>query len=540
MKKICALAVLAAFSLCPFSMLSAEEPKGPNVILIVMDTTRADHLGCYGYGRPTTPNIDEVAKESVLFTNAISVIPLTTPAHISIMTGIHPDRHLVFRNFIPVPEDITMLAQILKKAGYATAASVSSQLVGSHLGFDRGFDFFSGTSGTKRGLMRPGNETVDDAMNWLSANYKKKFFLWVHLYDPHLPYEPPDEFGLKFNKDYARYKEELGGMPQIFYKDLGEHAPKAGMDRKGAVTAAERAGKEGGVVGGKAPSPTGKRPIRTVVPARMGHMPFMTPEKVEQMIAAYDGELAFDDDLLGKIFAFLKKNRIYKDTVIIIMADHGEILHEKRDYFGHHEFLYQGSIHVPLIMRFPGVPPKIIKERIAIIDVLPTLLDGIGIKNKKAIDGISFWDAINGGAEIVIRNQLVILTNVMFNAAGAFSSAPPSGSPRRAARPAQQPQEVNFYQAFNKSALFQDNWKILKNNLPQEPYELYNIESDPGEDRDLYGTADFKQAFMQLQQALESYLYDKAGVDITTRIAPPARRKRDAEPGVFAVNRRGG
>lgn len=507
MRKMLALAAITAFYLSLSSISLAEEGNGPNIILIVLDTARADHFGCYGYKRPTTPNIDEIAKEAAVFENALSVIPLTTPAHVSVMTGVHPGRHLASRNLVVVPEHLPMLAQVLKNAGYATAASVSSQLVGSQLGFGRGFDIFYEAKANTPGLMRPGNETVDDALQWLSENFKKKFFLWVHLYDPHLPYEPPDEYGLKFNPAYQAYKEELGAMPAFFYNDLGAHAAGAAGIRKGPAAPAKNA-----------PS------IRTVVPARTGHIPFLTPEKIEQMIAAYDGELAFDDDLLGKIFLFLKEKGVYKDTVIIIMGDHGEILHEKADYFGHHEYLYQGSLHIPLIMRFPGAAPRKVRERITIVDVLPTLLDALGIKNESETDGVSFWGAVKGMGKPDAPHATIALTNTLIPPAGTFPSVPPAGGPRQGAQAAPQPKETRFCQAFNKSAFFYDNWKIIKDSTPQEPYELYDLGTDPQEAQNIYGDANFKETFMGLQPKLESYLYDKSKVLITTKVAPHSRR----------------
>ena len=125
-----------------YTVTTAEQ--NPNVLFITLDTTRADHLSCYGYGRKTTPNIDRLAEDSVLFKNAVTVIPLTGPSHLTMFTGLHPGSHQVFANAVPVSNKFATMAEILGKEGYETGAFVSVWLVNPSIGFDQGFDFFSG------------------------------------------------------------------------------------------------------------------------------------------------------------------------------------------------------------------------------------------------------------------------------------------------------------------------------------------------------------------------------------------------------------
>lgn len=183
---------------------TGKEP--PNVLLITIDTLRADHLGCYGYRQIRTPNIDSLALEGVRFEKAYTPVPITLPAHAAIFTGSYPMRtgiHDFSGNRLSSGQPT--LASLLRSQGYATAGIVGSAVLDSRFGLNRGFDFyydhfdFSRLDETNLDSMeRPGNVVVDQGLTWLSNNYAKRFFLWIHLYDPHYPYRPPAPYNEQY------------------------------------------------------------------------------------------------------------------------------------------------------------------------------------------------------------------------------------------------------------------------------------------------------------------------------------------------------
>jgi len=174
----------------------------PNVVLVTLDTTRADHLGCYGYAHPTSPNIDALARRGVLFTQATSPAPLTLPAHSSIMTGMYPTYHGVRVNgSTALGGDQHTLAEALSEKGYETGAFVAAFVLDGRWGLSQGFDFYDDLFDLEKyehvdlaGVQRPANEVMDAALAWLERREQDPFFAWIHLYDPHTPYEPPEPF----------------------------------------------------------------------------------------------------------------------------------------------------------------------------------------------------------------------------------------------------------------------------------------------------------------------------------------------------------
>jgi arylsulfatase A-like enzyme/tetratricopeptide (TPR) repeat protein len=178
----------------------------PNVLLITLDTTRADHLGAYGYREGETPNIDALAGRGVLFAQATAAAPLTLPAHSSIMTGTYPTYHGVRVNGnTALSPAQTTIAETLKERGYATGAWVAAFVLDGRWGLNQGFDVYDDRFDLGKykhldlgSVQRPGNEVVDAALGWLDAHDKGPFFAWVHLYDPHTPYEPPEPFLSKY------------------------------------------------------------------------------------------------------------------------------------------------------------------------------------------------------------------------------------------------------------------------------------------------------------------------------------------------------
>jgi arylsulfatase A-like enzyme len=198
--------LLIASALIACSGLLAEVKPAPNVVVITIDTLRADHLGCYGYKQIRTPNIDALASEGVRFERAYTPVPVTLPAHTVIFTGTYPMRsgmHDFSGNKLN-PSQLT-LASVLRQHGYSTGAVIGSAVLDSRFGLNQGFDFYYDDFDFSRldesnieEMERPGNVVADVALDWLSKNHRNKFFLWVHLYDPHYPYRPPAPYNQQY------------------------------------------------------------------------------------------------------------------------------------------------------------------------------------------------------------------------------------------------------------------------------------------------------------------------------------------------------
>ena len=318
-KIILLLVVLIGLFAGWFLSRSADSPSNiRNVLLISIDTCRADHFGCYGYQLNTTPNIDALAAEGVLFENVISPIPQTLPAHSSMMTGTIPPYHGVHENvggFLADESNIT-LAKILKDAGFATGAAISTFVLDHQFGIDQGFDTYDDQFQTPveghHGQERQGGETTRVALDWLQANKDQRFFYFLHYYDPHTKYEPPEPFASQFGPD------------------------------------------------------------------------------------SYDGEIAYTDHCIGQVLARLKELDLYDSTLIIITADHGEMLGEHGE-LTHTYFIYQGAIKVPLIFKLPEHnQPARIKSIAGIIDIVPTVCSLLNSDTPEHIQGVDLSASIQG------------------------------------------------------------------------------------------------------------------------------------------------
>ncbi len=326
-KALMVLLIAAAIALCVWKIFFST--TRPNILLITLDTTRADHLGCYGYELPTSPNIDALAAEGVRFDKAIAQAAVTPVSHASILTGLNPFEHglrvLYGATHYRLEEgDFPTLATILQEEGWNTSAFVSSfpvsEFFGLHYGFDR---FDTGISGNIEEKMivddkkkaswrvdenqRRADVTTDKAIAWLEEG-NDPFFMWLHFFDPHDPsLVPPQELFLKFCSN-----------------------------------------------------PT-------------------TATRKERSRALYDAEILFMDQQLGRLFDHLKETGRYDDTIIVLTNDHGEGLGD-HDWW-YHRILYQEQIHMPLIVRHPEGPRgKVVNDTVRSIDIMPTLLELAGLE----------------------------------------------------------------------------------------------------------------------------------------------------------------
>jgi arylsulfatase A-like enzyme len=433
------------------------------------------------------------------------------------MTGLHPGSHQVFANAVLVSNKFATMAEILRKEGYETGAFVSVWLVNPSIGFDQGFNFFSGIKEIKdrntedtevgnernrigrprgREAIRSGDKTVDIALDWLEKNRDRKFFAWVHLYDPHSPYAPPEEYGSEYNPDYREYLNFIRN-PEFDREAFADHPDPVYKDSI------------------KTPNKPKKRLSRLFqdllgLKSEFRFPRRYTPELVDQMIAAYDAEILFVDEQVERILRFLIENELYENTIIIIAGDHGEILHENKDYFGHHKYLYNGSLVIPMIMKFPNVAPNTVEETITNVDILPTLLDSIEVENKMEMDGISFFPLIGGNIEIETPDYWISATH-----SGDLRprTKPERKSPPRFVRVIRR--NINTVKIkrwaiiasrrvywrffgkrrwqidrhFTKFAIVKGDWKLIRSRMTLNrrdiEYELYNISNDPVEQQDL-------------------------------------------------------
>ena len=305
------------------SCTKAPETK-PNVLLITLDTTRADRLGCYGYERAETPNLDRLAEAGVVFETAVCQAPLTLPSHASILTGTYPPFHGVHDNGgFYLREQAVTLAELLRDHEYSTSAFIGAFVLDARWGLAQGFEVYDDAFGfaTQRAVdldsvQRRGEDVVDAFINWLEGRPDEPFLSWLHFYDPHAPYDPPEPYRTRF------------------------------------------------------------------------------------VDSLYDGEIAYMDSQVGRVLDRLKAESLLDQTLIIVVGDHGESLGEHEES-GHGFFIYDATVLIPLIVRFPSsrYGGKRIARTVETVDIVPTLLETVNIPVPGGIQGRSLLPLIGGEAE---------------------------------------------------------------------------------------------------------------------------------------------
>ncbi len=318
-------------------------PERPNILLVTMDTLRADHLSAYGYQRPTSPVLDGLAAEGVRFETATVQWPKTGPSFASMFTATYPKNNGIVRKIgIPLPQKFLMLAEALKARGYQTHAVVANGAVASDFGFDQGFDTYieswqqperaDGADPNGAGVV---NELVRSILDRFQGD--KPYFLWVHYLDPHFPYTPPGEWSDRFQND-----EHFDPTERIPI-DLSK--TKIDMVKLGR---------------------------KQVLEGR---------DELAFYVARYDAEISYNDAMLGELLDTLRGRGMLDETLTVFTSDHGESLGEHYYYFDHGRFGFQTCLHVPLLFHFPGVlEPRVDPEPAMLIDLTPTLLEFAGVE----------------------------------------------------------------------------------------------------------------------------------------------------------------
>lgn len=314
---------------------SQAEPSRPNVILISVDTLRADHLGCYGYERATSPAIDRLAKRGVRFDQAFSQSSWTLPSHLSLLTSRYPHSHGVETDEHKLPSAVTTLAEALGQAGYFTSAFISWVYVSDRYGFGQGFDQYHEllpspdevTSSTEASIKA--SAFVDRVVEWADRGPHQPFFLFLHLFDPHIDYEPPAPFDEMFGTPSP-------GKTEGTFKYLRRYI-------KGVHREPER------------------------IPA----------DRRARALALYDGEIRFTDQELGRLLIALGDRGLLDNSVVVFTSDHGEEFDDHGSMEGHQWTLYDEVLHIPLIMVFPHdrFAGRTVPTVAQLIDVAPTILD---------------------------------------------------------------------------------------------------------------------------------------------------------------------
>ncbi|MCK5737773.1 sulfatase [bacterium] len=319
----------------------------PNVMFIVIDAARADRFSCYGNKNQTSPRIDQIAKEGVLFENAISAAGWTLPSHTSMFTGMHVSRHGAHNENHKLEEDLPLLPVELKKAGYQTAGFCRNDWVSAATGLDKGFDYFDNVIYEKtrhkwrrmlnyfhiRGKDSWGFEINRQVKKWLKRkDDKKPFFMFVHYDELHLPYNIPKNFNTKFLPAGMTYEEAIlvNQDPKSYYA---------------GVTA-------------------------------------MSKSDMETSKALYDCALAYQDSLVGDLYDYLQKTGGLDNTIFIITSDHGESLGD-HGHFDHYYVLYDCLLKVPLVLRYPGVfeGGRHDESLVQTLDIFPTIRDMVELMN---------------------------------------------------------------------------------------------------------------------------------------------------------------
>lgn len=341
------ITILAALAGCS---QDNDSGQSPNIVLVSIDTLRADRLGAYGYDRGVTPNLDKLAENGVVFERAVTTAGTTWPAHASMLTGLYPRYHGVRRNGMELDENIPAIAELLRESDYSTASFVSYKAMHFRGRLDRGFQTASDTDFLQDGEdpIRAGDETTAMALSWLDdqSDSQSPAFMWLHLFEPHSPY------------------------------DLTEYSRKW----------MEKTGYDGFLAGGA--SGEALRGQRQKILA--------SPEHVEAMNALYDGEIELADALVGQLLDKLEANGRLDNTVLIVTSDHGQGLGEDGN-MGHGPTLREDVLHVPLIIRDfrSSQGGRRVATTVSLIDLAPTMANAALGLDLPGVQGRSLMTHLN-------------------------------------------------------------------------------------------------------------------------------------------------
>ncbi len=478
------------------SALSLQGSDKPNVILITMDTVRADHLSLYGYERDTTPNLRRLAEVSTLYSNAISTSDITLPSHASIFTGLYPSSHGAHHFFNtpsdddlanefadwpktprPLADKFNTLAEILSGKGYSTMAVVANPgYLHYYYNLNQGFNYYDYRSpvvflGNLVGRVRPFylRQTIHDLAAWIvpapdrdnayrradkinkvvfslmdkAKEEDNRFFLFINYMDAHVEYAPP-----------APYDRLFPGKDETFtltkFRDLEHEVLNLERD----ITIKER----------------------------------------QHIVSQYDGGIAYEDFHIGQLLARLKEAGLYENSLIIVTSDHGEAFGERND-IEHGTSVYQDQVHVPLIIKYPHNSRKtVIDKYVSGVDLMPTVLDVSGYEIPGDIQGISLLKPEYLNNRIVISESFPDRRKLILN--------------------------KRFHRI--ERAIFSNSMKFITSTSGKQ--ELYDLSRDPEEKKNIYSANDSTSG--KLKAELNQWIKD-VKKDIPSREEPASRKKSD-------------
>ncbi|HSM12777.1 MAG TPA: sulfatase [Thermoanaerobaculia bacterium] len=326
------------------------EAPPPNIVLISIDSLRPDHLGLYGYQRPTSPELDRIAADAVVFERAWSTTTWTLPSHLSMLTGLVPSAHGVRGHGHRLPESAQLLPELLAPAGYRSAAVVSGPFLSARFGYDQGWESYDESLAAADEESHDYDEVTSEELHGRAVALLDRlapgpFFLFLHSFDVHYDYIPPPPYDTMFDSGY-----------------------EGAVDGRDFVE-------------------------RTL---RRREMPM---RDLEHLVALYDGEIRWVDGWIGRLYDELRRRQLLDRTLVVVTADHGDEFLEHRR-FGHSNNLFDTTLRVPLIVRPPGGRPG--GERRAapasLVDLVPTLLAAAGLETPAGLDGRDLLGAAGSGA----------------------------------------------------------------------------------------------------------------------------------------------
>lgn len=324
----------------------AKDELPPNILLISIDSLRADHLGCYGYERPTSPAIDALAEEGVVFEEAISQAPWTLPSHASLLTSLYGRTHQTNDISRQLPHGIPTLSGTLSEAGYETSAVVSGTFMQTRFGLNSGFAHYDDDIAQfdhRRSHEAVTSPEIQRKAEALLSGAQEPFMLFLHYWDVHYDYAPPPPYDTKFDPDYTGKVSSKGFLKN---KRIEAGMPAADLDH---------------------------------------------------VVALYDGEIAWVDEHIGRLLATLEATGLDERTIVILTADHGDEFFEHGGK-GHSHSLYRELVNVPLIVRGPGVTAGgRVSTPVELIDIMPTVLELTGVRAPDGLQGRRLGAALSGG-----------------------------------------------------------------------------------------------------------------------------------------------
>ncbi len=396
--------------------------EAQNVILISIDTLRADHLGCYGYRRETSPQIDALALDGVTFLNTYASSPWTLPSHVSLLTSLHGVHHQVYYDDESMDPSLVTLADVLRQNQLYCAALTGGGFVSSVYGFSKGFDTYSNDAG---GVFRQDSaeHLFHLVSEWLDIHKDKGFFLFLHTYQPHNPYACPYPHKTMFVQEGAKWR----------HLDLLSF------------------------LGGKA-----------------GIFKALTEEERRNVVGLYDGEIRYTDQkFIGPLIQKLKNLGIYDQSLVVFTSDHGEEFYEHQGW-GHGHSLFDESLKVPLIIKFPEsrYRGKKISNFVSLVDIFPTILEEMEIRcDDLEMDGKSLFPVIRGRE----KEDRTFLADIASNVLDSHIPRKISMNKGR--------EKLILNQRFRKEKLefFLAEPPVLI------PVEVYDLIQDPGEKKNIAG-----------------------------------------------------